>query len=65
MNENKKPMVVFDTYGPYIVVGKPKCVNSKGKDIELGPVSALCRCGASKNKPFCDNSHKKIDFKDD
>lgn len=25
----------------------------------------LCRCGASANKPLCDNSHKEIDFQDD
>ncbi len=31
-------------------------------DIEAKPVVALCRCGASKNKPFCDGSHKAIGF---
>ncbi len=26
--------------------------------------ATLCRCGASKNKPYCDNSHKAISFQD-
>ena len=31
-------------------------------DIEQETRATLCRCGASENKPFCDNTHKKIDF---
>lgn len=31
-------------------------------DTEAKQVVALCRCGASKNKPFCDGSHKAIGF---
>jgi CDGSH-type Zn-finger protein len=37
------------------------------QDVDGNPYPAeaemyLCRCGASENKPFCDGSHKKIDF---
>jgi CDGSH-type Zn-finger protein/ferredoxin len=62
MNKNQKTMVVFDLYGPYMVVGAPKCINSKGKEIDMGPVTALCRCGHSNDKPYCDGSHSKVDF---
>jgi CDGSH-type Zn-finger protein/ferredoxin len=55
-------MVVFYTYSPYIVVGQPKCVNSKGEEIKLGPVTALCRCGESTRKPYCDGTHSKIGY---
>ena len=31
----------------------------------VGLRAALCRCGKSKNKPFCDNSHKAVEFSDE
>ncbi len=31
-------------------------------EYEVRPVMALCRCGQSANKPFCDGSHKRTDF---
>ena len=48
--------------GPYIVEGLEELSNSKEEDLEISPKTALCRCGASENKPYCDGSHKKIGF---
>jgi len=48
--------------GPYLVKGKFVFVGTDGKEeIKEGSV-ALCRCGSSSNKPFCDGTHRKIDF---
>lgn len=48
--------------GPLMAEGLDKLDNSKGDDLELRKKVALCRCGASENKPYCDGSHKKIGF---
>ena len=47
--------------GPYIVKKLNKLTNSN-KELETKEVVALCRCGSSKNKPFCDGTHAKINF---
>ena len=36
--------------------------NSKGEELETKAVTALCRCGQSANKPFCDGTHNKTGF---
>jgi CDGSH-type Zn-finger protein len=48
--------------GPYLVAGKVTLLDASGKQIEAGEKIALCRCGASTNKPFCDGTHSKIGF---
>ena len=48
--------------GPLQVVGDLS-IQGANVNIEQETRVTLCRCGASENKPFCDNTHKKIDFK--
>jgi CDGSH-type Zn-finger protein len=51
--------------GPLLVEGQFQLVDAEGKPIPLDPAKpayALCRCGASNNKPFCDGAHKTCGF---
>jgi CDGSH-type Zn-finger protein len=49
--------------GPYIVEGDADIFDTAGNRITSDkPRIALCRCGASSNKPFCDGTHSKIGF---
>ena len=49
--------------GPYLVRGEFELTDQHGRVIETrrGTI-ALCRCGASRTKPFCDGTHKAIGF---
>ena len=48
--------------GPYLIKTECLIVHSDGrKETKTGTV-ALCRCGASGNKPYCDGSHRKVGF---
>ena len=50
--------------GPYVIDGDDVSVidwNGMEYRIERRPI-ALCRCGASTKKPFCDGTHSKIGF---
>jgi uncharacterized Fe-S cluster protein YjdI len=51
--------------GPLMVYGNVTIKDSKGTLTKKANVTAFCRCGASNNKPFCDGSHRKIEFKAD
>ena len=51
--------------GPLLLAGNVRILNGSGQNAWRGNKVALCRCGASNNKPFCDGQHKKIDFKSD
>ncbi|WP_340818198.1 CDGSH iron-sulfur domain-containing protein [Methanolobus sp. WCC4] len=59
VEKEKKPAIKVSRDGPFIVRDLKTLRNSKGTFIETVPVMALCRCGASKDKPFCDGAHTK------
>jgi CDGSH-type Zn-finger protein/uncharacterized Fe-S cluster protein YjdI len=48
--------------GPLLLSGAFSIVAGSGRVAFKGTKAALCRCGASKNKPFCDGSHKPAGF---
>jgi len=48
--------------GPLIVETPPNLTGAVEADLSDKPKVALCRCGASANKPFCDGAHNKIGF---
>jgi CDGSH-type Zn-finger protein len=63
----REPMVTVSKNGPYLITGG---IDLIGENIKWGEGASrehytLCRCGASNNKPFCDGTHKTINFKDD
>ena len=50
--------------GPYLVEGGCVLINKDGfKSVKKGSIE-LCRCGHSKHKPYCDDSHENVVFDD-
>jgi CDGSH-type Zn-finger protein len=51
--------------GPLVIQGPVRIVDAEGREFTLPtekPQIALCRCGQSANKPFCDGAHKQCGF---
>jgi CDGSH-type Zn-finger protein/uncharacterized Fe-S cluster protein YjdI len=48
--------------GPLGVSGSVEILSGTGRTIDRVSATALCRCGASKNKPYCDGTHKAVGF---
>ncbi len=53
--------------GPYRVQGSVRLVDADGNPIAIPDEDTfvLCRCGNSRTKPFCDGSHKHVEFNDE
>ena len=54
--------IKFFANGPMFLQGNFEIRSADGETLLQGNKTALCRCGASQNKPFCDGMHKKVGF---
>ncbi|HEC27864.1 MAG TPA: hypothetical protein ENI67_10750 [Gammaproteobacteria bacterium] len=68
MNNKEKPIIACLPNGPYYLIEDsslqkvPHLLNETGQSYSTVRGVALCRCGLSGNKPFCDGSHGTSDF---
>ncbi len=63
--DNLSSEIIAETIpnGPLLIYGNITVKDAQGNQSQKNKVTAFCRCGASVNKPYCDGSHTKIDFK--
>jgi CDGSH-type Zn-finger protein len=54
--------VTISENGPYVVTGPVKLTDVDGREIPHRDQMILCRCGQSTKKPFCDGTHRTVDF---
>lgn len=62
---NGAPKIIPEKNGPFLVTNLENFVNSRGEKLKTQPEMALCRCGRSRSKPYCDGSHPSVGFADD
>jgi len=65
MADDRPVTILVRRNGPYRVYGPAKLVDQDGNEFDIPPGDwfVLCRCGESETKPFCDSTHKRIDFR--
>lgn len=61
-NPGEKLELIQHENGPLEARGALEITSGSGHRLHRGGRAFLCRCGESQNKPFCDGSHKSIDF---
>jgi CDGSH-type Zn-finger protein len=57
-----QPEIKVSLNGPYLVSNVAEFRNWLGEEVPLQSEMALCRCGQSSNKPYCDGTHAKTSF---
>jgi CDGSH-type Zn-finger protein len=65
IEQGQQPEIKPSQHGPLLVTNITSFTNSKGAALPTSPEMALCRCGGSRNKPYCDGTHARIGFSSD
>ena len=55
-------VIKVNDHGPYLIQGTFTLSDAQGNSYEAKETIALCRCGESNTKPFCDGTHKPAGF---
>lgn len=62
MNEGTR--ITAMDHGPFLVTGPAVVTDAEGEEFRVERKTvALCRCGGSTNKPFCDGTHSEVAFR--
>ena len=61
-SQRLQPAIEERSAGPLVTTAVPRITGPDGEDLPTKPVMALCRCGQSKTKPYCDGSHNETGF---
>lgn len=63
MSEHEGAQITVRENGPYLIKGPITLLDADGNAYTVDkPTIALCRCGGSTNKPFCDGTHSRAGF---
>jgi uncharacterized Fe-S cluster protein YjdI len=62
VNESSATEILVAKNGPLKIKGNLQVQLASGEIVTKEGTTGFCRCGVSENKPFCDGSHRKIDF---
>jgi uncharacterized Fe-S cluster protein YjdI len=50
--------------GPILVEGEFRIIGPDGNEMKTMKMTSFCRCGQSKSMPFCDGTHRKVNFRE-
>jgi len=62
MSNEEKVTIKINDNGSIRVTGDVQLIDGEGNPFKIGSTFSLCRCGQSNKKPFCDGTHKQIQF---